>query len=354
MIILHIDFETRSTAELKSVGLDNYARDPSTDVVCLAYAFDDEPVRLWTGDEDYLPMPVVEHIEHGGAVYAHNAAFELAIWNNVLCREFEVDPLDPQQLRCTMAMAYAMGLPGSLDGAAAALGVEQRKDAKGGRVMLQLSKPRKVIAHLPEHDGATGWFEHVWWDDPIKLQILHDYCKQDVEVERALHKRLIELSTDEQSLWFLDQKINARGIAVDRDAINQAVELVTAEKIRLDLAMREVTGNVVAGCTDVAQLTHWLRFRGVSLSGVAKADVAALLAGKLPDDCRTALKLRQEAAKSSTAKLTAMRDRAGADGRMRGLFQYHARRPAAGRAVGRSLTIFPALPYCTRKPKSRK
>lgn len=327
MTVLHLDVETRSAADLKVVGLDNYARDPSTDVPCMAFAFDDEPVEMYDNvglyEAEAERHSVLRHVDAGGLVYAHNAAFELAIWNNVLAARYGWPALKPEQMRCTMAMAYAMGLPGSLDGAAAALGIEQRKDAKGARVMLQLAKPRKV-----EADGTV-----TWWDDPAKLQILYDYCKQDVEVERALHKRLRELSDDEQALWLLDQRINARGIQIDHDAIDAAIELVTSEKARLDQAMRDITGNVVAGCTDVAQLTAWLRYRGVSLPGVAKADVVSLLDGDLPDDCRTALLLRQEAAKSSTAKLTAMRSRAGSDGRMRGLFQYHG--AATGRWAGR-------------------
>ncbi|WP_426271540.1 DNA polymerase [Dyella kyungheensis] len=335
---LHIDFETRSAADLKVVGLDNYACDPSTAIWCMAYAFGDGPVTIVGESEPSLErmtasrVLIIKYIQSGGLVYAHNAAFELAIWNAVMPDCWP--RLDPKQVRCTMAMAYAMGLPGSLDGAAAALGIEQRKDAKGSRVMMQLAKPRKVVQHLPEHDGATGYIEHVWWDDPVKLQTLYDYCKQDVEVERALHKRMVELSADEQSLWHLDQTINARGIQVDRASIDAAIDLVTAEKIRLDEAMRKTTGNVVAGCTDVRQLTAWLRYKGVDTPGIAKADVSELLnRDDLVDECRTALMLRQEAAKSSTAKLVAMRDRAGPDGRMRGLFQYHG--AATGRWAGR-------------------
>lgn len=326
MTVLHLDFETRSACDLKARGLANYAANPTTDVLCMAYAFDDEPVRLWDGGQSYVKRmdSLIAHIKRRGLVYAHNAAFELAIWNEVLAKRYGWPALKPEQMRCTMAMAYAMGLPGSLDGAAGALGIEQRKDAKGARVMLQLAKPRAVA-----DDGTV-----TWWDDPAKLAILYDYCRQDVEVERALHKRMRELSPDEQSLWLLDQTINARGIQIDREAIDRAITLVVDEKARLDQAMRDITGNVVAGCTDVAQLTAWLRYRGVSLPGVAKADVAELLAADdMPDDCRQALLLRQEAAKSSTAKLTAMRDRAGADGRMRGLFQYHG--AATGRWAGR-------------------
>ena len=330
MAVLHLDFETRSAADLKAVGLDNYARDPSTDIWCMAFAFDDEPVQLYHPQmSEEIFYDVINHVGDDttgqpGIVVAHNSAFECAIWNEVLAKRYNWPAIRPEQMRCTMAMAYAMGLPGSLDGAAAALGIEQRKDAKGSRVMMQLAKPRKV-----DEDGSV-----TWWDDPTKLQILYDYCKQDVEVERALHKRLRELSEDEQQLWFLDQRINARGIKVDLPAIERATALVGSEKARLDQAMRDTTGNVVAGCTDVAQLTAWLRFKGVSTEGVAKAHVTDLLSrDDLPGECREALQLRQAAAKSSTAKLDAMAGRAGPDGRMRGLFQYHG--AATGRWAGR-------------------
>lgn len=332
MTILHLDFETRSACELKSAGLDNYSKHHSTSVLCVAYAFGDLDVGILHPenaqsneghDEGQSIYDLINHVVEGGLVYAHNAPFELAIWNNVLAARYNWPRMKPEQMRCTMAMAYAMGLPGALDAAAAALGIEQRKDAKGSRVMMQLAKPRKV-----DGDVIT------WWDDPVKMEMLFEYCKQDVEVERALHKRLMNLSNDEQDLWFLDNKINSRGIRVDLAAIDRAIDLVTSEKQRLDQRMRAVTGNVVAGCTDVAQLTNWLRFKGVKLSGVAKADVVDMLSqDEVPDDCKEALRLRQEAAKSSTAKLVSMKERAGPDGRMRGLFQYHGAQ--TGRWAGR-------------------
>lgn len=321
---LHIDFETRSAADLKAVGLANYASDPTTEVVCLAYAFGDEPVRLWSESGQTHRMRVLSHAAQGLPVYAHNAQFEHTLWNQVLNRDGAFGELRLGQMRCTLAMAYAMGLPGSLGDAAAAVGLEQQKDMAGHRLMLQMSKPRKV-----EPDGTI-----VWWDDADRLERLYAYCKQDVETERALHQRLMELSPDEQDLWALDQRINARGIGVDMPSIDKAIALVNAERARLDAEIRAVTGNAVAGCTDVKMLTEWLRYRGVKIKGVAKADVLdALSHDALPEDCRRALELRQEAAKSSTAKLASMRSRAGADGRMRGLFQYHG--AATGRWAGR-------------------
>lgn len=338
MTILHLDDETRSTCDLKAVGLANYAVDPTTGLWCSAFAFDGDKTELWTPDgnsDDVAVRAAQEHIRRGGLVYAHNAAFEYEIGRRVAPR-YGWPPLTLDQLRCTMSMALAMGLPASLEHCAAALGIDQQKDMKGSRVMLQLSRPRKTIVHTPEHDGATGWIEHVWWDDPTKIQTLHDYCRQDVEVERACHARMLELSDDEQALWRLYQRMNQRGIPVDLDSIDKAMLLVESERQRLDDAMRAVTGNVVAGCTDVIQLTAWLRFRGVKLPGVAKADVVdALTTEGLPDDCRRALELRQEAAKSSTAKLKSMRNGASADGRVRGCVQHHGAH--TGRSAGRRL-----------------
>jgi DNA polymerase bacteriophage-type len=352
LTILHLDDETRSACDLKAAGLANYAADPTTGLWCSAFAFDGDKTELWTPEgnsDDGAVRAAKEHIRRGGLVYAHNAAFEFEIGRQVAPRYgWPAPSLD--QLRCTMSMALAMGLPASLEHCAAALGIDQQKDMKGSRVMLQLSKPRKTIVHTPEHDGATGWIEHVWWDDPTKIQTLYDYCRQDVEVERACHARMLELSDDEQQLWKLYQRMNQRGIPVDLDSIDKAMRLVESERQRLDDEMRAVTGNVVAGCTDVAQLTAWLRYRGsksaqmagIEISemdgfrvvGVAKADLAELLESpNLPPDCRRALELRQEAAKSSTAKLKAMRNGASADGRVRGCVQHHGAH--TGRSAGR-------------------
>src|SRR5690606_8932821 len=128
---------------------------------------------------------------------------------------------------------YAMALPGSLEKAAAAVGIDQQKDMAGNRIMLQLAKPRAI-----GEDGTV-----VWWDDPAKLERLYAYCKQDVEVERELYRRLAPLSDQERKVWLLDYRINQRGVAVDRQAVEAAIKIVEAEKRRLDKAMRDVTGN---------------------------------------------------------------------------------------------------------------
>ena len=314
MTILHLDFETYSQAELPAVGLDNYASHPSTGVHCLGFAFDDDEVNLCadigSAHSDFTEL--MQHVLMGREVVAHNAAFELAIWNKVCVPRYGWPELRPEQIRCTMAQAYAMGLPASLEKAAPALGIDESKDMAGSRVMLQLARPKT--------DG-TFW---TYGDNPEKFERLYDYCRQDVEVERELDKRLMRLSPYETRVWRLDQTINGRGVRVDLPSIKKAVKLVNAEKQRLDAEMGALTDMAVARCTETQALVKWVRDQGVQIDGVAKRDVIdALNDESLPPVVGEALRLRREAAKSSTAKLTAMRDRASADARVRGCFQYH-------------------------------
>lgn len=326
--VLFIDFETRSACDLKKSGSHVYAAHPSTSVLCLGYAFGEHPPDIWT-PSDSTPLDILEHVRSAGTVCGHNiGGFEIPIWNEVLAKRHGWPILYPEQCVDTMARAYAMGLPGSLDGASAAMGITKQKDMKGHRVMMQLSQPRDIL------EGG----EVVWWDDKEKFQKLYEYCKQDVEVERELYRRLPALSDQEEALWRLDHKINARGIQIDTQRARAALQIVELEKERLDKEIREVTSGAVATCTAAGQLTDWLRWNGVETEGVAKSDVISLLSRQdLPSKCRAALLLRQEAAKSSTAKLSAMLLSASSDGRVRGTLQYHG--AATGRWAGRKLQV---------------
>jgi DNA polymerase len=225
-----------------------------------------------------------------------------------------------------MAMAYAMSLPGSLENAAAAVGLDIGKDMQGRKLMMQMSRPRSTM-----NDGTL-----VWWDDEARRERLYAYCKQDVEVERQLEKRLLALVPSEQELWTLDQEINDRGVRVDLATIDKLLRAVEMEKKRLDGRMAKATGGRVQSCNQVAELTSWIEEQGVVVDGLAKADVTALLSRDgLPPAVREALRLRREGAKSSVAKLRAMKLGACADGRVRGLFQFHA--ASTGRWGGRRI-----------------
>lgn len=322
---ISIDFETRSTVNLPKTTTEVYASDPSTDVWCMAWAVDEDDVQLWTPGDSF-PELLCERIEQGETLWAWNCSFERAIWEFIMVPRYGWPAVPGAQWRDPMAMAYAMSLPGNLAGASAALGIDQQKDAKGERLMLSMCKPRRV-----DPDGTI-----VWWEDSERKHNLGEYCRQDVRTERATRARLVNLPETEWKTWHLDQEINRRGIPVDLESIDAMIALVESEKKRLDREMKHVTGGMVKQCTWVSVLTDWLRFNGVETPGVAKADLRALLAREdLSPPVRRALELRQEAAKSSTAKLETMRRCASADGRVKGTMQYHG--SSTGRWAGRKI-----------------
>jgi DNA polymerase len=186
---------------------------------------------------------------------------------------------------------------------------------------------------------------------------MYDYNRQDVRTELACLERLMELSPSEIALWELDYKINNRGVMCDLVSVDKADLIIQSEQKRLNAEMLKVTGGAIGSCSEVQMLTKWIRSQGVQMDGLAKADVLNALTGndyyevieneageavevippgmKLPPAVRRALELRQEAAKSGTAKLVAMREKASEDGRIRNMHQYHA--ASTGRWGGRGV-----------------
>ena len=353
---LHIDFETFSVCDLRTAGVHKYADHPSTGVHCLAFAFDDEEPGIVT-DVAKLDIDVAAHVAGGGPVVAHNAAFEYVLWNKVCVPKYGWPPLALTQLRCTMAQAYAVALPGALERLAPALGISQVKDAAARRVMLQLCKPREDPLLSCPHCRGDGWARgevcsctRMWApaDAPAKFQTLYNYCKQDVRVERAVDKRILRLSAFETRVWQLDQKINGVGVAVDLPTVEKAIGMVAKEKARIDAELTLVTRGGVNHTTENARLLRWVQGQGIAVDGMAKADVTELLTdAHLPSDVRRALELRREGAKSSTAKYAAMREGVSSDGRLRGMFQYHG--AATGRWAARRVQLH-NLPRGRLKP----
>lgn len=332
---LHVDFETRSAIDLKKTGVYVYAEDASTDILCLAYAFDDEPVELWLPGQP-VPARIAAHVAAGGECYAHNASFERVLWKNVLTPRYGFPEPETKQWRCTMVMAYAMALPGSLADAASALNIGLSKDAIGQRLMLQLAKPRRV-----EADGTI-----VWWDDKEKLNRLYAYCRQDVEVERAIDERLRPLSETELALWHLDQEINDRGVLVDEELCTAASAVVASAQKEIGTQIRELTGGAVSSYTSVGQLIAWVNEQGVYCDTLRREALDTLLeeTNDLPDDVRAVLQLRSEASLSSVSKIDALMRGRSADGRAKGLLQFHA--ATTGRWGGRRFQ-----PQNLRRPK---
>lgn len=305
----------------------------------MAFALGEGEPILWTPEDgppsfmngaSFLSL----HVQAGKRVNAWNVAFELEIWNEILAKRYGFPLLRPEQAYCTMAQSYAMGLPGALEDAAYATGVKFLKDTEGRALMMRMSRPRSKAGVTPI----------VWWDEPEKRQRLGEYCKQDVRAERAVGERLMPLSAKERKVWLLDYKINQRGVQLDMESVHGAIDMAEAVKVQCDLAMAELTGGVVKTVTAVAALKEWMAAQGVFTDSINKQAVVDLLNegadglggfdDTLPAPVRKALLLRQEAGKASVAKFDVMRDRAGEDGRLRQLYQYHGAGPGRWAARG--------------------
>lgn len=322
---LHLDFETRSTVDLRKTGVDVYAEHPTTGVICLAYAVDDEPVQLLDVTAVSKPEgPLLAALANPDTIYfAHNAHFELVMWHHVMHKRHGWPNLDPAKMRCTMAMAYALGLPGSLDDAAASMHLGVTKDKEGRALMMRMCRPRAVDAK-----GRV-----TWWQDEDRLQRLYDYCRTDVEVERTLERALRPLKPSEQALWTRDYFINRRGVQLDVHAIRLA-QAATNEAARdLNAELSQLTDGVVPTATNVGKLSAWVRAQGHEVHSLTKGDVSELMASGLPPHVKRALEIRQQVGKASTKKLDAMLHSASPDSRARGLLQFHG--AGTGRWSGR-------------------
>jgi DNA polymerase len=323
--ILHRDYELRSRAILKIVGAHRYAVDPSTEVLCCAYAVDDDAVQLWRPG-DRVPIEFVEAAQNPSWIAtAHNDAFETAIEKEIMLPRYGWPVIPIERHRCTQAMCLALGLPAHLSAAADALELSNRKDAAGERLMHQMSKPRRP--HKDEDPNQVYWFE-----DDDRLQRLYDYCRQDVEVERELYLRLPPLSQNERAIWGLSNKINARGFCVDRAFAEAARKIAEKAAPEIDLEVQELTGGDVSSINQVARLTAWLQDHGCSLRKLdRKAAQLQLDKGddELPAPMRRVLELRLNGAQAAVKKINALLARAGVDNRICGGFRYH------GAATGR-------------------
>ncbi len=320
---LHVDFETRSTADLKKVGLWNYAKDPSTEVVCMAWSFGGEP-EIWTPGQP-LPADVQSHVLNRYPIVAHNVQFERLIWNKVMFERFGWPSISIEQCRCTMVGAYSMGLPGTLEDAALAMGLRVRKDMEGRNLMLRMARPRRMEGGKP-----------IWWDDEERLARLYEYCKQDVRVEIALYERLMPLSDYETKIWHIDQYINTRGVEVDVLSIYAAAEAALRIKERAGRDLARLTGGHVTSVSALAALKGWLATQGIHTESVSKEAVADLLSLKdLPGVVREVLELRAEVGKASVAKLDKILDLVGSDSRLHNMFQYWGAH--TGRWAGRGV-----------------
>jgi DNA polymerase len=330
MTVLSIDIETYSDIDLIRSGVYAYAASPSFEVLLFAYAYDDGPVELVDlASGERISREVLRDLLNPDVIKtAFNANFERTCLSAGRFGRL----MPPEQWQCTAARALQLGLPTSLDGVARALQLEQQKDAAGKALINYFSKPcsptktnGQRTRNLPEHD-------------PEKWQQFKDYCRQDVEVERAIKaalNRFAEPPEYERRLWCLDQHINDRGVGIDRDLVSRAVELDAEYQERLYTEAVQLTG--LANPRSVAQLKQWLSDRGVTVDSLSKGKAKELL-DTVDDTTRRVLELRLEMAKTSIKKYEAMERAVCPDGRARGLLQYYGAN-RTGRWAGRLIQL---------------
>lgn len=336
-----IDFESRSACDLRKCGTWIYSKHPSTEILCLAFRlpyWEAGRTGLWTPEfEDALILDddlreLTDWISDGRQVEAHNAWFERCLWQNVLVPSFGFPAMASRQWRCSAAKAAAHSLPRGLAAALEALGLAERKDAAGGKVMQKMSKPRKP---RKAEGGKDYTGSLLWHDTPALREQLYAYCRQDVIAEAALSEAIPDLSPSETSIYLLDQRINARGFQIDRRAVDSAVASIAREQTRCNAELTLLTGGSPDRATKRALMLQWFQANGLpQMPDTRKETVDGYLSSdQIPAKARQGLVLLRTLGRSSTAKYEAMRNWADpVDGRARGGLVYHG--ASTGRWTG--------------------
>lgn len=291
------------------VGTPVYFEHPSADVLSAAYDLrDGKGPRLWVPGAPN-PLELFEHVERGGLIEAWNATFEFWAWNMVCHRRYGWPQLAIEQCRCVMAKSRRYSLPGSLDAAAAVLGTA-RKDKAGGLLINRLTRPvnttkyRRTNRRTPATD----------WDD---FKAFYDYNLQDVVAEDEASARIPDMTPYELETWLADQRINARGVQVDTEALDAALDLLGQVETRYAAELSSVTGGAVNSASEVAAFVEWLSGQGVITPDLQKKTVSELLGRDLKNDARRALEIREILGSANVKKLRSIKLQTSSDGRLR-------------------------------------
>lgn len=356
---------------LKGVGAPAYAEHHSTAVLTLSYKL---PLH-WIGPSGELriggevrrwrpglpnPQELFDYLAAGGLLEAHNVMFERLIWKHVCTRLYGWPDLEPfqYQLRCSMAKARVNSLPGSLGDLSDVLKLTVRKDADGKRLLDKFSVPRN-----PTKADPRVWITPE--EDPLDAERLYGYCDTDVLSESEASSKMQPLSDDEVRFWLIDQEINMRGVAIDRQGVRDSIAVLEQVFVKYEAECLALTG---LRPSQRDALLGWLRAQGVSLPNMRAdtiksalgPDFAKFLDGSddedtpaeedpldssddedtpaegdpldMPPHARRALELRALTASASVKKLYAMEHRANSDDRLRDLITHHGAR--TGRPTG--------------------
>jgi len=345
-----IDFETRSTVDLKKSGAYKYSLDLSTRPTCLAFK------TLGDSTLYFLPFEVIERpwdklpkklrdiwtelVEDDYLFSAHNAFFETCIYKNVLVKRLGWPDIPFRQFRCTAAKAAACALPRNLEGAGAAMSLQVQKDKRGHAAVMATCKPT-ASWNLWKKKFDKGKAES--WDEPPKFRepdtdpevfdVLYRYCKIDVLAEEQLDIVLPDLNPLEQEIWFLNQRLNWRGLRVDIPTVQKIVDIMKVEsKIKLK-NLDSITMGLVTKPGARKSILEFLALEGIELPDLrAKTVDDALKDSKISEDMKALLEIRKALSKTSTKKYEGFLARANEDGRVRDILLYHG--ASTGRDTG--------------------
>ena len=347
MKTLSIDIETFSSANLSKTGVYRYVEAPDFEILLFGYSVDSGPVQvvdLACGEE--IPEDILDALTDDAVVkWAFNANFERICLSRYLSNMgISLDPfhdshplsqecaryLNPEGWRCTMIWSATMGLPLSLEGVGAVLGLEKQKLTEGKDLIKFFCQP---CAPTKANGGRTRNRPE---DDPVKWAAFKRYNVRDVETEMSIQQRLQKFPVTEE-VWdeyHIDQEVNDRGVAIDLPLVRQAIDMDTRSRSELTEAMKYLTE--LENPNSVQQMKQWLSDNGLEVDSLGKKVVAELIK-TAPQELQRVLMLRQQLAKSSVRKYQAMVNAVCADGRARGMFQFYGSR--TGRWAGRLIQL---------------
>lgn len=329
---LEIDIETYSSINLQKSGVYRYVEADDFEIMLFGYSVDGGEVKvidLMAGEK--IPSDILDALtDEDITKWAFNAQFERVCLSRYLGYPFG-SYLNPSSWKCSMVWSAYMGLPLSLEGVGAVLGLEKQKLTEGKDLIRYFCVP----CNPTKTNGGRN--RNLPSDEMEKWQKFVAYNKRDVETEMLIQQRLIKFPVPDE-IWdeyLLDQEINDRGIKVDMDFVKQAIATDEISHTKLMNQMQEITE--LDNPNSVQQMKGWLAENGLETDTLGKKAVAELLKDA-PDDLSEVLKLRQQLAKSSVKKYTAMENAVCADLRARGMFQFYGAN-RTGRFAGRLVQL---------------
>lgn len=332
MKTLSIDIETYSSANLTKTGVYRYVEAPDFEILLFGYSIDSQPVQvvdLACGEK--IPEEVLAALEDESVIkWAFNAAFERICLSHFLGLPTG-EYLDPESWRCSMIWAATMGLPLSLEGVGAVLGLEKQKLTEGKDLIKYFCQP---CAPTKSNGQRT---RNRPFHAPDKWAAFKRYNLRDVETEMGIQQKLRKFPVPD-AVWeeyHIDQEINDRGVRLDMELVHQAIEMDTRSRQKLTDAMRQMTA--LENPNSVQQMKQWLANNGLETDSLDKKAVAELLK-TAPPELGDVLTLRQQLAKSSVRKYQAMEKTVCGDGRARGMFQFYGAN-RTGRFSGRNIQL---------------